>query len=141
MGFKVSQLPLQRGFEQAISVAFQEKQILANWHAQLAGNITGIDAMNMMANLTRVIDSLNGVATLPGIGDYAQTQFGDVTYDVAAEFTAMLNALTAIKNWLVANIPQNAVTIVNGVLTGATYTPAQTAALRTLVSQAQATIE
>lgn len=140
MSFIASQVPLQRGFEQALNTAFQEKSILANWHTQLAGNITGIDAMNMLANLTRVIATFNDVAALPNIGPYVQDQFGNVNYDVAAEFTAMVNALTAVQTWLKTNIPANAVSIVNGALTGATYTPAQTATLRTLVASAQATI-
>lgn len=140
MAFIASQVPLQRGFEQALNTAFQEKQILANWHAQLAGNITGIDAMNMLANLNRVLVVFNEVAALPNIGPYVQDQFGNASYDVAAEFTAMVNALTAVQTWLKTNIPANAVSIVNGTLTGVTYTPAQTGTLRTLIAAAQATI-
>lgn len=141
MAFKASQVPLQRGFETALSVAHQQKGILASWYAQLAGNITGIDAMNMMANLNRVIPVFQDIASLPNIGPYVQDQFGDANYNVAAEFSAMVNALVAMRNWLQTNIPSNAVSIVNGQLTGATYTPAQTAALRTLVASAQATID
>jgi len=140
MAFIASQITLQKGLEEALNFAVQEKAILNNWNAQLAGNITGIDAMNMLANLGRVLEVFNRVSILPGLAVYAQQQFGNDTYDVAAEFTAMVTALTAIQTWLKTNIPANAVSIVNGTLTGTTYTPAQTAELKTLVIAAAATI-
>lgn len=102
---------------------------------------TGIDAMNMMANLNRVIPVFQDIAALPNIGPYVQDQFGDANYNVATEFSAMVNALVSLRNWLQTNIPANAVSIVNGQLTGNTYTPAQTATLRSLVAAAQATID
>jgi hypothetical protein len=141
MAFIASQITLQKGLDEALNVANQEKAILNNWNAQLAGNITGIDAMNMLANLKRVLEVFSRVSVLPGLAVYAQQQFGNDTYDVAAEFTTMVNALTATETWLKTNIPSNAVSIVNGQLTGATYTPAQTASLKSLVIAAAATID
>ena len=140
MAFIASQITLQKGLEEALNVANQEKSILNNWNAQLAGNITGIDAMNMLANLGRVLEVFNRVSILPGLAVYAQQQFGNDTYNVATEFTAMVNALTDVQTWLKTNIPANAVSIINGELKGVTYTPAQTSALRTLVASAQLTI-
>lgn len=141
MAFKASQLPLQRGFERALDVAGQEKRTLDAWVIQLNGNITGLDAVAMLANLDRVLAVFSEVAALPGLAAYAQSQFSDAAYNVSAEFTATINALTAVKTWLTTNIPSNAVSIVNGVMVGATYTPAQTASLRSLVVAAAATIE
>jgi hypothetical protein len=135
-----SQLSLQAGFQQMLSVASQEKNILNNWATQLAGNITGIDAMNMVANLNNVIGQFNTLAALPGLQAYAQTQFGNGSYDVSGAFTTMLSALNAVLSWLTTNVPSNGVSLVNGVLTGVTYTPAQTSALRSLVQTAATTI-
>lgn len=141
MAFKASQFSLQQGFAQALDVAQQEKRTLQGWHSQLAGNITGMDAVAMLANLSRVLGIFSSISALPGLSDYAKSQFGDANYDVATEFTAMVNALTAIQTWLKTNVPANGVTIVDGALVGTTYTPAQTAALRTLVNAAIATID
>lgn len=141
MAFKASQLPLQRGFERALDVAGQEKRALDSWAAQLNGTITGLDAVAMLANLDRVLAVFTEVAALPGMAEYAKTQFGSATYDVAAEFSAVISALAAVRSWLRTNIPANAVSISNGVMVGATYTPAQTAELKALVVAAAATIE
>jgi len=140
MAFITTQLPLQRGFEQALQVAGQEKDILNNWKNQLSGNITGLDAMNMLANLNRVLTVFSQISALPGLAVYVQQQFGNANYDVAAEFTSMVAALTSIQSWLKANIPANAVSISEGALVGATYTPAQTSVLLTRVNAAISTI-
>lgn len=141
MAFKANTVDLQTGFNLATTTAKVEKQYLQAWYTKLASNIDAIFALEMLNNLSRTITTLNSVSALPGLQAYAQQQFGSPAYDVAAEFTAMVNALTAIESWLKTNIPSNSVSIVNGVLTGNTYTPAQTAALRTLVNTAITTIE
>jgi hypothetical protein len=77
---------------------------------------------------------------LPGLSAYAQTQFGDQNYNVAAEFTTMRAALVAIHDWLKTNIPANAVYVSQGDLAGVTYAPEATASLKSLVVAAEATI-
>jgi len=141
MAFKASQLPLQRGFERALDVAGQEKRTLDAWDTRLNGNITGLDAVEMLNNLDRVLAIFSEVAALPGLAAYAQSQFSNATYNVTAEFDVMINALAAVQSWLKTNIPSTAISIVSGVMVGATYTPAQTAPLRALVVAAAATIE
>lgn len=140
MAFIASTLPLQTGFATAQSIAMQEKNYLVAWAAKLSGNITALDAMSWVANINAATSQLNAVAVLPGMQAYAQTQFGNPAYDVATAFTAMVNALTAIKTWIVANIPSNSIVITNGVEVGASFTPAQTAPLLALVNAAAATI-
>lgn len=140
MPFRASVLTLQKGFNQALELAATEKVYLQAWSTALAGNITSVYALEILSNLSRAIATLNTIKTLPGLQAYAQNQFGDGLYDVGTEFTAMVNALVAVENWLKANIPSNSVSIVNGVLSGNTYTPAQTAALKSLVVAAIATI-
>ena len=140
MAFIASTVSLQRGFEQLQTVAQQEKVYLAQWSAKLAGNITALDAMEWVSNIARAVAAMDAVATLPGMAAYAQTQFGSGTYDVAAEYTSMKNALNAIAAWLKTNIPANAITISNGVAVGASYAPAATSPLKTLVDAAAATI-
>ncbi len=67
MAFKASQLSLQQGLTQALDVAGQEKRTLNAWKTQLAGNITGLDAVAMLANLDRVLPVFAQVSALPGL--------------------------------------------------------------------------
>ena len=140
MAFIASQVSLQRGFEALCSVALQQKSYLTNWNTRLSGNITALDGLEIISSVNQALAAMDTNAALPGIAAYAQQQFGNDQYDVAAQYTAMKNALIAVRDWLKTNIPSNAVTITNGAQVGATYTPAQTAGLKALVVSAAATI-
>jgi len=140
MTFLASTLSLQRGFEQLLAIALQQKAYLSAWNTKLAGNITALDAVEIVSSITQATTALDTLAALPGLAEYAQQQFGQGAYDVALEYNNMRSALIAIRTWLQTNIPSNAITITNGVQVGAVYTPASTAALRTLVQTAAATI-
>lgn len=140
MAFRATVGNLQTGFQKILSTCSQQKAILQSWNTKLSGNITGLDAIAMTANLKRVIADIDEVSALPGMAAYAQTQFGDQNYNVAAEFTTMRAALVAVQNWLKTNIPANAVYVSSGDLAGLTYAPAATASLRSLVVAAEATI-
>lgn len=141
MAFRASQIALQRGFETLLSVAAQQNLYLSNWSTRLQSNITALDAVEIVASINRALTVLDAAAALPGMADYAKTQFDDPAYDVVSEYNAMHAALVAVRNWLATNIPANGITISNGVQVGAVYAPAATAPLRTLVIAAQATID
>ena len=140
MAFIASTLSLQQGLQQAMSLAIQEKNYLTTWSQQLNGNIDAKLALSWVANLNNIIAQFNALAALPGMQAYAQQQFGSGTYDIGAQFTAMVASLQAILTWLQTNLPSGAVTIVNGVEVGQVYAPAATASLKALVDAAAATI-
>ena len=140
MAFIASTLPLQFGFERALSIALQEKNYLGQWNTKLVSNITALDALSWIANLNDALAQLDVVSALPGMQAYAQTQFGSGTYDVATEFSGMRAALVAIRDWLLANIPSNSITITAGVQVGQSFAPAATAPLKALVVAAIAKI-
>ena len=131
---------LREAFEDALSVAKQQKTILQNISTRLSSTITGVDALEFSANFGRVIPRLQEAAAVPGIIKYAQQQFDDPTYDVAAEFTVMIAALQAADNWLAANIPANSVYIQEGELAGLSYGTGATAPLKALIDAAEQTI-
>jgi len=132
--------PLQTGFALAISTAKQQRINLSEWQIKLTQNISGKDTVNLAQSLTNDIAVLNTVGAIPGMAAYAQSQYNDPAYDIAAGFVAMVSALQACLTWLAANIPSNAVSVSNGLEVGASYPPAQTTALLTLVTAAIATI-
>ena len=84
-------------------------------------------------NLKTFRDKLAEISTTPGIAAYAQEQEDDVTYDVAAEFTAMLAAIDACVNQIVADMPDDGTYILaysinpDGSLTPRNFTGAQLA--------------
>lgn len=101
-------------------------------------------AGNVSANVIRqLLDSfiagkakLQAASSVPGIADYAQAQEGDGAYDVQAEFTTMVNACTGVIDWIVTNIPASGGYVQleqwsSSGVTVRTFTPAQTANLRT----------
>jgi hypothetical protein len=141
MAFKVTQLSLQRSFEQLLQLAAQEKIYLANWNTRLAGTITGLDAVEIVNNINRVLDQFAEVTATPGLSNYVKTQFDTPTYDVQVEYAAMRNALIDIRTWLRNNIPSTAISIVNGVPVGQNFGTGATAPLKALVVAAMATID
>lgn len=140
MAFNATTITLRKGLDAILEIAAQEKNYLAQWNAALAGNIDAQYALIILANLDRVLPLLDSYVALHGMGEYAQTQLGSDTYDIAAEYSAMKTALLNLRDWLRANIPSNAITITNGVQVPAVFPPAATAPLRALVQAAAATI-
>lgn len=140
MAFIASQVALGPALQQIMGLALQEKNYMAQWATAMAGNITAVQAQSWASNLNTVLPMMATLAATPGIQAYAQEQFGNATYDIAGNYTTMVNALTAIQSWLNANIPANSITISNGSLVGQSFTPAQTAPLLALVNTAIATI-
>jgi len=137
--------PLKEAFDRSRSMAKLIAAKLANWAIILQSNITAVDAVSLDADVSAAISEFNAITTLPnvssGIVAYAKNQYSDNNYDINAEFTAMLAALTAIQTWLAANIPANDVQITGGIYVGKTsYTPAQTANLLTRINAALALI-
>lgn len=61
--------------------------------------VAGTEADTVIAlyfDSIRFRNIMNTAAAVPGIAAYAQAQEDDVGYDVAAEFTAMINAVDAV---------------------------------------------
>ena len=140
MAFIASAITTQRALQQIMEVSVQQKIYLANWDTKLAGNITAIEAMEIVANVNRVDTLLTTLAATPGLATYAKDQFGSGTYDIVAEFTTMKNAMIAIRNWIVSALPSTSLTVTSGVAVGQVFTPAATAPLRALVQAAALTI-
>jgi hypothetical protein len=71
----------------------------------LAGNV---GASRILSHLTFLADQkvrLQQIAALPGIGAYAQSQSDNPSLNVAAEFTAMINAMDGVRDWVMINFP------------------------------------
>jgi len=140
MAFITNVPTLQDGFRDLLNIAKQQKAYMASWSSALTTNITADVALGWASNINTVLARLDADAALPGMQAYAQAQFANPGYDVAAQYATMRAAIAAILTWLQANLPSNSVTVTNAVATGSTFTPAQTAPLKALIDAAVATI-
>ena len=85
--------------------------------------------------------ALAAVASTPGLAQYAKDQYGDQDYDVAAEFTAMTNAIDAVISGIHTAFPtdnsggelKEKVLNADGSVTMRTFTAANLASLVTLL--------
>lgn len=76
--------------------------------ASEAGAIPRHRIINTMAMLTQAVAVFQAAASVPGLVQYAKDQKADQALDVAAEFTAMVRACTALRDWILTNFPKDA---------------------------------
>lgn len=123
-------------------------QALAQQHsnAMLAGNVSAQTVLNLVQQCKTLIDRWGVLVAIQGLAAYAADQENDINYDVVAEFTAMRNALIAVRDRIVADLPTATGKLAvytlaaDGALVPDTFTPAQTANLRTALNNFVATI-
>lgn len=113
-----------------------------------AGLIFAQAIVNLMSTLASVRDDLARAAAVTGIAAYAQMQVNDPALNVAAEFTAMTNAIDAVRTWIATNFPKDGSGFLlyhsfdaQGRVTSRTLSPAQTAGLRTQLDVLIGTID
>ena len=113
-----------------------------------AGNVAATTVLgDLFVRLRQHEHALDAAADTPGIGPYAQEQKSDGTLDVVAEFNAVMAAISGVTGWIAANFPKD----VNGFLLAQTlspegpvdrtFSPTDTAGLRTQLDALIATIE
>jgi ribosomal protein L14 len=113
--------------------------------AMAAGNVNSSTILGIYVRLKRDDTALAAAAATPGIVDYARDQKNNQSLDVAAEFTAMRNALANAISWVDTNFPAaggyiQSHQISGGTVTERAFTPAQTAGFRTVLNAVIATI-
>ena len=117
--------------------------------ASAAGSVVARRVVNYCDSLAQINDQMNTLKAIPGLVAYAKDQFNDANIDIAAEFTAMQNALASTVAWIVSNIPKETATnrwisveeIVDGKRVDRLLTVAQTAGIRTQLDALIATID
>jgi hypothetical protein len=104
-----SRRSLSIAYNSAKTTAWQAKQRTADVRAKAAlGQLQRFDALRYLTECTDALASLATAGAQPGIADYAQAQENDPTLDIAAEFTGMVNAITAARDWIATNFPKSA---------------------------------
>lgn len=137
---------LAEGLMRARSQAASIKAIAANNStAMKAGSISSSGVFSLLDNLLGAKNILSQAAALSGMDTYAEAQLGQ---SISADFTAMMNAITDVINWVVQNFPkdtdgylQTATMNSDGTRIERSFTSAQTAGLATLLDALVATID
>lgn len=111
-----------------------------------AGPISANSIVDFYLALVAAKTVFTATAAVPGIAQYAKDQFGNQSLDVAAEFTAMSNAVNSCGTWINNNLPKDGSgyllkdkLTVSGVDVR-TFSAATTAGLRTQLDSLIATI-
>lgn len=109
--------------------------------ATAAGPVGGSRILDLWGFLKTERPGLVSAAATPGLAEYAREQknktVSDPTFDVVAEFNALIAAIDNVTGWMEANFPKDAGGFILAQTFGASglvdrqFTSAQTAGLRT----------
>ena len=107
MAFKASNaIPAER-YQRAKNLAWQLRQQAISRSANFASGANAAEILAAADNLKAFREGLLQAAATPGIAVYAQAQEDDPTYDVAAEFSAMISAVESAITNIVTSIPKD----------------------------------
>ena len=147
MAFIASTATQAQGLLQAMQQASWIKVQAQGASTMLTGNVTTTQVLQIVDNLRSSLSVFAAVSAIPGISAYAQAQFDNPTYDIAANFTVMVNAINAAVAWVVTNFPKDTGGFMqgwtlasDGSRTEAVFTPAQTASWKTLIDAVSASV-
>jgi len=108
MAFRASNALPADQYDRAKKLAFQVKRLAENRSASFATGATGNEILAVADNLGTFRANLNSIRSVPGIAAYAIAQEDDITYDVAAEFGALITAIDAAITEIVITVPTDA---------------------------------
>lgn len=146
MTFPASGVLPARAFDEIRQTAVTVKQTCTNYINTASSQNVDYDFIKaILFALNRANDRFNQLRTTPGLAAYAKAQVDDPNFDIAAEFSAMQSAITGALDWAATNIPTN-VTLKptsqwdSGSIVSGSFTPAQTAGLRSVLQSVVDTI-
>ena len=149
MSYPASQLTLASALANANSAAAKAKSLATLYrNASAAGEVQRQAILDFMRVLFDVVAQWDAATALSGIGAYAQSQFGDPSLDVAAEFPTMRAAAIDLRDWIQASFPKDSASgayltrtyDANGTPVELTFTTAQLATFRAKCDALIATI-
>ena len=136
MAFRATNILPETGYDQAKKVATQVKRFSQNRSSDL---VAGGDSDQILGTADTMLifkGQLTALTTIPGIGDYAKEQENDPTYDVAAEFTAMLALIDDVIATVTSGFPVDG----SDFLLAYTFNPDGSQAPRSFTAPATVTI-
>lgn len=140
MAFRATNVIPQLAYQQVRNLARNVKSNCAAFVSQMADSGANYTLLRDIYVFLKSADAqFDALAATPGLALHAQQQEDDETYDVVAEFVSMQATIDAVLGWMDANVPTSVTATApnawtqSGPLIATTFTPAQTAPLRTLL--------
>lgn len=101
-----------------------------------ASTVDSESIISLYRYLTNAKTRLNNFASIPGVVQYVKDAEDDQTYDISTEITAVTSAITDTQSWIETSFPSSGgyllfLRIIDSVITPRSFTPANTAGLRT----------
>ena len=149
MAFPATAGDQSSALQRAIGVASRLKTRATNVNNQMAaGNTSAEVVLAIRDDLINADNVFAEVAAVSGIAQYAKDQFDDQLYDVVADFNTMRTAIAAAIAAIETAFPSSGGFILKESLVASTsgtsirtFTPAQTAGIRTALAAVISSIE
>lgn len=149
MAFKASSIILVTAYEEIKREAANVKRRAQRLHDQSAdGSISADLIINFVQESVASKSRMQTLAAVPGLAAYAQSQESDGSYDVAAEYSAMIGGINSCIAWVDANFPKDAGGFLlketmdaDGTIAPRSFTTASTNGLRAVLSSLVALID
>jgi len=146
MAFKASNVLPADAYLTIKRGAVQLKVNLQGFVTYMAANDIDYDYLRgVYRTLERAKDQFDTLKTTAGLAQYAKDQESDQAYDVVTEFNSLITTIQAAITWLDNNVSTNVTAKLpenwrDGTLISNTFTPVQTAGLRTALNAVSAEI-
>lgn len=147
MTVRASNVLPQDGYETIRQRALEVKSFCTNLAATLLSDTTADIILGAYLSLRRLRLEMAQLATIPGIVAYAQAQENDATYAVSTEWNNLFSAIDSVLSNITNTFPKDVngyllerTILGDGTFSYRTFTAAQLATLRTLISNVAALI-
>lgn len=137
MTFRATNIIPEQGFSKAKSLCERLKRFCDSRSSEFSSNTPSNRILDALMTLMAFRTQLDIIKTTPGISQYAQDQEGDPSYDVAAEFTAVLALLDTATQGIISTFPKDGSGYIlaetmnsDGILSPRNFTPSSLSALR-----------
>lgn len=105
MAFLASNITPQLGYVEAKNIANFLKNFCLSRSTQFQSDTNADVILVTFHDLRRRRDELVNIGSIPGISQYAKDQEDDPTYDVAAEFNALIVSVEAVMSNIETTFP------------------------------------
>jgi len=108
MAFRATAVIAEQAFDRIRVQVSSSKDVLTRQRALMVlPSVSAQVPFAVIQHLAFIVPVINALAATPGLAQYAKDQVNDPAYDIAAEFTAMRNAMVLARDNLIALFPKD----------------------------------
>lgn len=139
----------EQAFDRIRAVIADTKRVLSDHRALMTqASVSVTSPLTVIRHIASALPILSTLSATPGLAVYAKSQVDDPTYDIAAEYVVVRNAMQACMDNLVSLFPKDASSWllyqkynVDGTVSNRTFTAAQMATALPFIDQVIAAID